>query len=114
MSEKELEGPHDFSLYPEPEKDPEGPDAAISLVPETTPAATTTAEQGQPSARTLSGQAIILSQDIWAEFSILQQHLDEISPLPQRLHLFHAETQQTLTTFINLINTTVEEIILHS
>ena len=33
--------------------------------------------------------------------------------MPQRLHLFHAETQQTLTTFINLINTPVEEIILH-
>ena len=57
MSEKELEGPHDFSLLPELEKEPEGADAAISSVPETTPlAATTTAEQGQPSVRTLSGQ----------------------------------------------------------
>ena len=33
--------------------------------------------------------------------------------MPQRLQLFHAETQQTLTTFINLINIPVEEIILH-
>ncbi|GMP23562.1 hypothetical protein CsSME_00001109 [Camellia sinensis var. sinensis] len=66
----------------EPEKEPQGADAAISSVPETTrPDATTTVEQGQPSACTL--------------------------------HLFDAETQQTLTTFINLINTPVEEIILH-
>ncbi|XP_028095362.1 uncharacterized protein LOC114295340 [Camellia sinensis] len=114
MSAKEREGPHDFPLLAEPEKEPKGADAAISLVPETTPPiATTTAEQGQPSTRTLLGQAIVPCQDIWAELSILQQHLDEISPLPQRLHLFHAETQQTLTTFINLINTPVEEIILH-
>ncbi|GMP59625.1 hypothetical protein CsSME_00022841 [Camellia sinensis var. sinensis] len=113
MSETELEGPHHFPLLEEPEKEPEGTDAAISSVPETTPpTATTAAEQGQPSARTLSGQAIGPCQDIWAELSILQQHLDEISPLPQRLHLFHAETQQTLTTFMNLINTPVEEIIL--
>ncbi|XP_028072063.1 mediator of DNA damage checkpoint protein 1-like [Camellia sinensis] len=57
MGETELEGPHDFPLLAEPEKEPQGTDAAISSVPETTrPNATTTAEQGQPSARTLSGQ----------------------------------------------------------
>ncbi|XP_028079427.1 uncharacterized protein LOC114281176 [Camellia sinensis] len=65
MSEKELEGPYDFPLLAEPEKEPEGADAAISSVPETTPpAATTIAEQGQPSARTLSGQAIVPFEEI--------------------------------------------------
>ncbi|XP_028118690.1 uncharacterized protein LOC114316223 [Camellia sinensis] len=59
MGETELEGPHDFSLLAEPEKEPQGADAAILSVPETTrPDATTTAEQGQPSACTLSGQVL--------------------------------------------------------
>ena len=59
MGETEFEGPHDFPLLAEPEKKPQGADAAISSVPETTrPDATTTAEQDQPSARTLSGQVL--------------------------------------------------------
>lgn len=59
MGETELEGPHDYPLLAVREKEPEGADAAISSVPETTrPDATTTAEQGQPSARTLSGQVL--------------------------------------------------------
>ncbi|XP_028119223.1 uncharacterized protein LOC114316745 [Camellia sinensis] len=68
MSAKELEGPHDFPLLAELEKEPEGTDAAISSVPETTPpAATTAVEQGQPSARTLSRQDVQTKKDFLNE-----------------------------------------------
>lgn len=33
-------------------------------------------------------QTITTTQDIWEEIAILQQNLDHISPLPQRLHHF--------------------------
>lgn len=58
-------------------------------------------------------QTITTTQDIWEEIAILQQNLDHISPLPQRLHHFQSEVQQVLTTFINLINTPLEEIALN-
>ena len=70
MSEKELEGPHDFPLLAEPEKEPEGADVAISSVPETIPhVATTTAEQGQPSGRTLLGQVLPFPTSSYLLFS---------------------------------------------
>ncbi|GMP52269.1 hypothetical protein CsSME_00018163 [Camellia sinensis var. sinensis] len=51
------------------------------------------------------------SLSIWEEIAAFQKSVEHISRLPKRLHHFKAEDQQVISSFLNLINTSFEEII---
>ncbi|XP_028082687.1 histone-lysine N-methyltransferase, H3 lysine-79 specific-like [Camellia sinensis] len=51
------------------------------------------------------------SLSIWEEIAAFQTSVEHISPLPKSLHHFNPEDQQVVSSFLNLINTSFEEII---
>ncbi|XP_028084126.1 uncharacterized protein LOC114285285 [Camellia sinensis] len=51
------------------------------------------------------------SLSIWEEIAAFQKSVEHISRLPKRLHHFKPEDQQVISSFLNLINTSFEEII---
>lgn len=51
----------------------------------------------------------ITNLSIWDEIAAFQRSIEHTSPLPQRLHDFSPEDQQVVTSFLDLLNTPLEE-----